>query len=322
MRPVSVTAVVVSVLAIGTGAVIGAQDTGCDECGWYVGAGVYYLTPNWSTNPAYASTRVITGVSETRQNDFNYGPSVVPLVWFGYRGEGRLGFEARAWSYDDSESVGLTNEGGGMAVNSAAPLGTRNTSTTAGDTLTFDSALRVDVFDLLGTYQGQVGKAILNWGAGFRRSKIKQEYNHLEDPAANDLLDRVNSAHEFEGAGPIFAFRGKVAFTERFSAQADLRYAILFGDFDQRSQLTNDNVLVLNREYSTDDTLSVAEIEIGAEYAFSRFFVKGAVVGQIWPGAGNSANNDVITVLIDPEVADTNADMAFVGLQLAAGVRF
>jgi hypothetical protein len=265
-------------------------------------------------------------VAITSQTDFEYGLSGAPLVWFGYRGPSCLGFEFRAWWFHDSETIELTNAGAGLVINSAAPLGVRNTSTTAGDSLLFASSLDIDVVDFMGSYQARFGLGTLDLGAGVRYSRVEQQYRHVEDPAANALLDAVESSHAFEGVGPILALRGRAAVTQRLTALADLRYSVLYGDFDQQAIGTNDNVVTVNRTHSTIDFLSIAEIELGAEYVLPRdrveFFVDGAFVAQVWQGAGNAANNDGITVLVDPEVSDKNADMALIGLRLGGGVRF
>jgi hypothetical protein len=298
----------------------------CCDCGWYVGAGGYFLAPSWTTNPAFATSVASGGVTNTTQTDFNYDLSVAPLLWIGYRGPNCLGFEARAWWLDESESIELTNAGGGIAINSAAPLGLRNTSTTAGDELTFDSSLEMDVLDLLGTYQSQMGIVTVDLGAGIRYARIEQQYHHTEDPAASALIDAIDSTSSFEGLGPTLALGGRFAATGRLTLLADLRYSILFGDFDQRATSTSDNVLVATRTYTTDDFLQVAEVELGAQYLLPRdcwdFFFDAAFVAQVWQGTGNSANNEIITVLVDPEVSDKDADLALIGFRLAGGVRF
>jgi hypothetical protein len=303
-----------------------ACPSACCDCGWYVGVGGYVLEPSWTSNPAFARSAAVGGVAQTTQTDFAYGLSFAPLFWIGYRGESCLGFEARGWWFDDEERIELTNPGGGVAINSAAPLGIRNTSTTAGDVLAFGSSLEIDVLDLLGTYQAQFAMGTLDLAAGIRYARVEQQYFHVEDPAASALVDRVFSAHSFEGVGPALALRGRAPVGPSLALLADLRYSVLFGDFDQRARNIADNVVIANRFHSTDDFLSIAEIELGAEYlvplARVDLVLDGAFVAQVWQGAGNSANNDGITVLVDPEVADKNADLALFGFRLGAAVRF
>ena len=220
----------------------------------------------------------------------------------------------------------MVNGGGGLAVNSATPLGLRNTSTTAGDVLTFNSSLDIDLVDLIGTYRADFDWTTLDLGAGVRYARVAQRYFHSEDPAANDLIDSVDSRHVFEGAGPTLLLRGRTPITGRLTAIADFRYSLLFGDYTQQATSLADNVLVANRIHSTDDFLSIGEIEVGAEYAMPlrrvELFLDSAFVAQIWQGAGNSSNSDNISVLVDPETSDKNANMALLGFRVGGGVRF
>jgi hypothetical protein len=298
----------------------------CCDCGWYAGAGAYFVAPRWTTNPALATAQAAGGVTTTVQTDFDYDLSGAPLFWFGYRGPSCLGFEVRGWWFDDSESIALVNPGAGVAIDSAAPLGLQNLSTTAGDVLSFASSLQIDVVDVVGSYQAQLAFGTLDFQAGVRYARVDQEYLHSEVPAAGGLIDSVASNHTFEGAGPTLALRGRAAITQRLTAIADLRYSALFGDFDQQAALITNNVVTAISTHSTDDFLNIAEIELGAEYALPwrhlEFFLDGAFVAQIWEGAGNSANNEAIIVIVDPEVSDKNADLALLGFRVGGGVRF
>lgn len=298
----------------------------CCDCGWYVGAGAYVLAPRWTTNPAFQRAQSVGGVVTSSQTDFDYGLSAAPLGWVGYRGESCLGFEVRGWWFDDSEVIDFTNPSGTLAFNSAAPLGLRNTSTTAGDVLRYASSLEMDVFDLVGTYQAEFGMGTLDFGAGVRYARVQQRYFTSEDPAANNLLDIIDSSHSFEGVGPTLALRGRAPVTRRLTALADLRYSVLFGEFNHQATSVVDNVLVATRSNSSDDFLNIVELELGAEYVMpwrcAEFFLDGAFVAQVWQGVGNAANNDSIVVLVDPEVSDKNANMALLGFRVGGGVRF
>jgi hypothetical protein len=297
--------------------------TSCCDCGWYVGAGAYFLVPNWKTNPAFA-TSTNGGVTEASQTDFDYDLSFAPLVWIGYRGPSCFGFEARAWWYDDSETINLTNDGV-TAIGSASPLGLENLSTTAGDELTFNSSLEIDVVDIIGTYTRQFGIATVDLGTGIRYARVEQQYHHTETPA-NAEVDAIDSIHSMEGAGPTFALRGRAALTDRVTLLADFRYSLLFGDFRQRAVSTVNNAVSQVRTYASDDFLGITEIELGGEYLIPSdrvdFFVDGAFVVQYWQSAGNSANNDIIIVSVDTEASDKNCDMAMIGFRLGGGVRF
>src|SRR5688572_21355391 len=69
-------------VALYDGSCVGGCDTCCD-CGWYVGAGGYVLTPRWTSNPALAASSGTTGIAVTDHVDFQYGLSFAPVVWIG-----------------------------------------------------------------------------------------------------------------------------------------------------------------------------------------------------------------------------------------------
>jgi hypothetical protein len=297
----------------------------CPADQWYVAGGFYHIQPRWKTNPAFSISEGVGGVTTTLQTDFDYDSEFAALIWGGYRLACGVGIEARAWWYDDSDSLQLVNPGT-LTIDSAGPLGLSNTSTTAGDTLTFESSLEMQVVDLLFTYSGQIGCGCIDVAAGARYARIEQGYNHVETPAAGGLIDTVSSTHSFEGTGPTVALQGRMAVTRRFSLLAGVRYSLLVGSFVQDAQLIDDNVITDVRRYRNDDFRPVAELEIGAEYglriACTELFVQAAFVAQNWQGAGNSANNDLVVVNVNSEFSDKNADLLLWGFRTELGLRF
>lgn len=294
-------------------------------CGFYSGAGMHYLKPHWKTNPAYLESQTIGGVSLSEQIDFNYNAEAAPLVYAGFRDQCGLGILGRAWWFDGNDQFNLINSGT-VALESASPLGLGNTSTTAGDSLFYTSSLSMKVVDLLGTYQQSYGRLCLDYGFGARYARVQQRFTHGEDPLADDMIDGVNSVHTFEGVGPSFSFEGRYALTNCFKLLAGMRYSLLYGQSNQFAESIVNSALSAQRRQANDDLLLVFEMELGAEYSkccgHCEFFIDAAFVAQVWEGAGNSANNDIITVLVDPEVSDKNADLGLWGLRTTIGVRF
>jgi hypothetical protein len=249
-----------------------------------------------------------------------------PFVSAAYRTQAGLGVQGRAWWYDDSETLTEVNDGT-VTISSAAPLGLGIESEDLDDVNTFESSLDIDVMDLLVTYRAQSCWGSVELGAGARYTRIQQAYSAILVPAADDL-EVVESGHSFEGLGPSLFLEGRLAATRQLSFFATVRYSFLFGQSEQEATLITDNVLAAERFQENDDLLSIAEFDLGAEYALrlgsAELFVKAAFVSQVWEGAGNSANNDIIAVLDDeePEVSDKNADLGLWGFRTEAGVRF
>lgn len=317
-----------------TASAAGGCDTHCATCCetcaccqgyWSAGAGVYYVKPHWETNPAYATTRNIGGVSSTNQSDFDYDYEIAPRAWLSYVDACGLGVRGRWWMFDGDSTATLVNNGG-LAIDSAAPLGLQNLSTTAGDVVTFTSSLELDVIDLEVIQQFRCGWWSCAASFGVRYARLDQTYFHAEVPAPPVLVDAVQSAHDFEGYGPVLGFEGYCPIGCNLALYGSTRGAILFGDSQQSATQIVNNVLSNVAETSRFDVLPVSEFEIGLEWSRHcgavRWFANAGMAAQIWLGAGNSANNEMIPVLVDPEVSDNHTNLGFFGWTFTAGVDY
>jgi hypothetical protein len=296
----------------------------CPPNHWEFGGGGYFLSARWKTNPAFQTTETVGGVVFTTQTDFDYDLQFAPLVWVGWHADCGLGIEARAWWYDDDDHLDLVNPGGGVLVNSAAPLGLDVLSTAAGDALTFDSSLKIQVQDLMLTYAMQMGCGWIEFGAGARHARIEQEY-HARVVSAGGVVSGVDSTNSFEGVGPSFALQGRLSLTQRLSLVTAFRYSLIIGSAEQDASLILGNVLSAQRRQANEDFRPVSEVEFGADYALGcgcwQWYVQAAFVAQLWQGAGNSADNDPLILRGDPP-SDKNADLLLYGFRAETGFRF
>jgi len=302
----------------------------CDSCqpcrgGWVGGVGVYILKPHWTTNPAFATTITSAGgVNVDRQTDFSYSYYASPLVWFGYVGENGLGARTRFWFFDQSSSTTFTNDGS-LTVISAAPLNYLNSSSTAGDVLTFTSSLDVDVVDFELTQTFALGALTGQLSAGGRYSRIEQTYRHVEAPLTT-LNDVVDSSHAFDGFGPSLGaeVRRNIA-DSGYSLYANGRGSLLFGKSTQQATNINDTALTNFGTYTNWDVVPTMEAELGVlwlrDVERGRLFLDAGVVGIAFFGAGNAANNQILLNSTDDQ-ADKNASLGFFGFKLAAGVTY
>jgi hypothetical protein len=299
----------------------------CPYNPWTIAGGFYYLSPHWKTNPAYSTSLEVGDLTTTTQEDFDYDFEIAPFVMAAYRAQFGLGIQGRAWSYDDGERLTVVNDG--LAeIQSAGPLGLDADSDTAGEVNRFESSLEIDVVDLLITYLMQFECGSLEFAAGARRARVEQEYNYTQVPGVGGLLEieAIESSHHFEGVGPSFSLEARLDATTRLSFFGTVRYSLLFGQSEQDALRIDDNVLEDVSSQENDDLLTIAELELGAEYTLriccAELFLRAAFVSQVWGGAGNSSNNDIITVMDDPEVSDKNADLGLWGFRTELGLRF
>jgi hypothetical protein len=292
--------------------------------GLSVGGGVYVLYPHWETNPAYTVAKD-TGVIQIRQEDFSYNPGVAPLAWVSYTTCSGLGARARAWRFDESSSISIVNDGN-STYDSAAPLGLQNQSSTAGDRLTYASDLQISVVDLEVIQDLNLGLWNLRIAAGGRYAHMSQSYTHIEVPI-NTQVDAISSGHQFRGGGPTVAVEVRRQLgCCGLALYGSARGSLLFGTGKQQAfQVVNNNLDTV-ASTSRDDLLPVSELELGAEFGrqmgHCRLYVQAAVVGQVWYGAGNAANNELIPILVDPEVSDNSSNFGLFGGKLVVGVDF
>ncbi|MFN0021155.1 MAG: Lpg1974 family pore-forming outer membrane protein [Pirellulaceae bacterium] len=301
----------------------------CEECccprgGWVGGAGVYVIKPHWTTNPAFATTVTSGAVNIDSQTDFPYSYYATPLVWFGYVGENGLGARTRFWLFDQSSTLTRTNDGNVTYI-SAAPLNYLNSSSTAGDSLTFTSGLDVDVVDFELTQTFQVGAFTGQLSAGGRYTRIQQSYHHVETPQSG-LDDIVDSSHSFDGFGPSLGAEVKRSLLNSgFSLYANGRGSLLFGKSSQQATNINNSAITNIGSFSNWDVMPTMETELGILWERDtdrgRLFLDAGVVGIAFFGAGNAANNQILLNSTDDQ-ADKNATLGFFGFKFAAGMSY
>jgi hypothetical protein len=163
---------------------------------------------------------------------------------------------------------------------------------------------------------------------GVRYVDLDQSYNYLStDP--NTRTERVVAQRSFSGAGPTVALEGyRPCGCSGFALYANARASILFGESNESAtQIRIDHQGGLDDldtgRVSRDDVLPIGELEVGVEYGNCigrcRFFGQVGFVGQVWWGAGNSAN-------VDSALAgggnDNHSNLGFLGVALRAGISF
>jgi hypothetical protein len=309
------------------GCAMGTCELPCQTCcrgGLVGGVGVYVIKPHWTTNPAFATTAAGGGVNVDSQTDFAYSYFATPLVWFGYVGENGLGLRTRFWLFDQSSTTTLTNDGN-QTVISAAPLNYLNSSSTAGDILTFTSSLDLDVVDFELTQAFDLGWLTGQLSAGGRYTRIEQTYRHVESPLTA-LDDIVDSNHSFNGFGPsLGAEVRRNILASGLSLYANGRGSLLFGKSSQQATNINNNVVTNFGTYESWDIVPALETELGflwqEDTERGRLFFDAGVVGIAFFGAGNSANNQVLLNSTDDQ-ADKSATLGFIGFKLAAGITY
>jgi hypothetical protein len=277
--------------------------------GFVAGIGFYYLQPRWESNPAFIVTigqQVGPDLVLSRYvEDFSYDHEFAPRIWIGFVADDGLGVRARYWSFDaDSSAFGFNPVGfeGAVIIESPDVLGIGSIPG-QNDTdylLAANSNIELDVWDLEVTQTLDVKSWVLLGSAGLRYARIAQDYqaavtrNFLAGNGAPGDVDVVSGGHNFYGVGPTVAVEARRPLGLGFTLYSSARGSLLFGTGKRvagRSLAGMDARFFESEVSSRDDFLPIGELEIGAEWAtdlgWSRLFVQGAYVGQIWCGAGS-----------------------------------
>jgi hypothetical protein len=333
---------------------------------WTAGAGAYFIKPRFSSNPAFLVTNTANPVF-TNQQDFSYEFSVSPRAWLACTNPDGFGLRAQWWQFDQSaQGTSLLNTDSlGATISSPQTLGLGLTSPTpfppnvatgapptllaAGvgpDLLTFDSRLKMNVWDFEGTKSVLSGPWCCLLSAGARYAFISQSYsaarigNTVTIPQAivdqgniedfNVLVnhDSFESANSFNGAGPTVSLEihWQVPKTQ-LGIYGTVRGTVLFGDRTTQSfssknvsgtgtdsttsavAFTFNNSSFNGSKVQREDTIPVGEFEAGMEWGGPKgLFLKAAVVGQEWGDIGNASGGD--------------ANLKLFGLSFGGGVNF
>jgi hypothetical protein len=304
------------------------------RCGQFVfGGGVYLFQPRWETNPAFriiSTPTPVPGLTANNrvQREFDYGFNVAPMAFVGYEWNSGFGIRGRWFSFSGSDTQSHVNAPNDN-TDPANPLGL-GVNGTAADFATIQAVSDLSLYavDLEGTKRICNGLWSFLVAGGVRYAEIDQSYNYLStDP--NTRTERVLAQQSFSGIGPTVALECRRTFgCSGFGVYANARGSILFGESNESAtQIRIDHQGGLDDldtgRVSRDDVLPIGELEVGVEcckdFGRCRFFGQAGFVGQVWWGAGNSAN-------VDSALAgggtDNNSNLGFLGLALRAGINF
>ena len=182
---------------------------------WEIGGGVYYVQPNFHTNPAFLRFTGTGLTLSTQQSDFRYNMQVAPLGWISYVSDAGWGIRGRYFQFDQGAAGTFT--GDGTSFVSSVPTNGAVGSVFAGapgDVADFSSRLRVEVWDLEGTYTFTSCRWNFLAAAGVRYANLFQSYDAKSTPAGGALPSSTSTVSSFNGAGPTFALESKYRFGE------------------------------------------------------------------------------------------------------------
>jgi hypothetical protein len=275
--------------------------------------GGYLLTPTFQTDPAF----VRTSANAVQQVDFSHHMSYAPMAGLGFTGKSNWGLRTRWFSFSQTGTEGAVSAPG-ETLNAASPLAA-GSAPQAGAILA-NSNLRLNSWDLEGTYLVRYSQWTLLLGSGVRYVHISDDYSSLLS-AVNGTKTYAGTGHNFTGFGPTISADGRIPFGEgRLALYGNTHFSLLFGD-SHESYFAQNVAGVTTSAQSEMRVLPIGEIEVGLEYSHAlhraRFFAQAGFVGQAWWGAGNASN-------VDPLAGTTasGSNFGLYGIAFRAGLNF
>src|SRR5262249_44211770 len=166
------------------------------------GAGIMFLQPRFSSNPALLTVKTVQGAGGTSSatvavsTDFHWDQESAARFWLGITLGDNWMVRANYWNFRHSPADVAV-------VHAADPLNTTTTVATVGswpfvatalpgasppDLIHVSSDLRLDVLDLEGVYTTTVGRWVLQGALGLRHADLEQNYraglSNAGNPAA------------------------------------------------------------------------------------------------------------------------------------------
>ncbi|WP_164101151.1 Lpg1974 family pore-forming outer membrane protein [Candidatus Laterigemmans baculatus] len=321
------------------------------QAGWFGDIGFYVLTPQWTNNPAFQVVEepALGAVAEGEQIDFDHDADFAPLVSVGYSGDKGLGARVRWWTLGSGTRVSDSTDDPTTDILLQTPslLGAGGSFAGApgvGETLSAGATHRLDldVIDLEGIWDTELGRTSLLFSAGIRYAHLGQRYDAtiaVSDTATGTVLDSASfqARNTFNGAGPTTSLQAYRQIGQTQLAIYGLgRGSLLFGERRQRAANLNPAGPLgeFSNEIINDGVMPVVELEVGANWTRRMgcydLFVEGGLVGQAWFNAGNAANSDSLgfdiigigTGMGATGSNDAEQTMGLVGLKFTSGVRF
>jgi hypothetical protein len=323
-------------------------DQGCQNGDVIIGGSWYILRPVVNDNRAFTLTTPSAGITtvNTVQNNFNYPFETDPFsLWAGYRSACGLGFTV-SWFHLDDGAPGQSLSLGGAGLRTVtAPAPTIPGTTLAGGVLTiaeifglatpltFNSDIRMDIWDFDVTQKLDCKHFELIFGGGIRYMHIGQDYTATASiPAIPRVAGTPGSITDFlgnsyDGGGPTIVLNGVRNFgCSGFGLYANSRAGVLFGAKRETGSVTATSVVSslvfglggLTDATATSDnesTIAFGEIEMGLQWArrMGRYlpFVRVGFEGREYWGIGNAVN---------ATSGNNSSAVGLFGLSLASGV--
>lgn len=329
-------------------------DQGCNSnknCGFFIGAGIYFARPVFSSNPAFVSSVTQTttdpNTTVTTTQDFNWNYQASPKAWIGYVADCGWGVQFSFWHFQSdpatlilehpADQPGVQTFGSTLG---ALPIPVRsNFPPIPADVIHIDSSLLLDTYDMEVIWIGGYERGYTKFGAGARYAYLRQNYFASLINTGNPPNFFQSEQNQFAGAGPTVSGEVGCRVWRRFGLYGNGRFSLLFGESSQYATQSQTGVtpgLNFTSNNQKMVTIPVGEIELGvnwiADWNRCRFIVKTGFAAQMWwdagsasiPPGGNfsSLGSQSPQGVFFPVSTATNSNLGFLGWTFSMGINY
>jgi hypothetical protein len=280
----------------------------CSHRGFFVGAGIYFAQPVFSSNPAFVATtnQTITNpnTTSTHTKEFDWSFQATPKVWLGYVGDHGWGVQFSLWHFQaDPATLNVVHPADPPGIQTfgstlgALPIPVRsNFPPIPADFIQVDSTLQLDTYDLEGIWVGNNDFGYVKAGVGARYAYLRQTYSASLSNTGNPPTFFQHESNTFSGGGPTISGEMGCRVWRRFGLYGTGRFSLLFGQSTQEAEQLQTGINPSLGFASNSDrmvAIPVGEIELGVSWQTDwnrcRFIVKSGFAAQMWWDAGSAS---------------------------------
>lgn len=291
------------------------------------GAGLYFLTPFATSNPAFNTTKTVApNTTINHQQDFGETMNAAPLVWLGYTFDNGWGLRARWFDISYDAHAAFAGDGTTIVSPPGSGLSSSLLPVPVGSSVVASQATHLYALDFEATNNWVINRWSILTAAGVRYAHISQTYSMTMPPATTVALDGNTAwgGNSFNGAGPTLAIELRRQISDSdFFFYGSARGSLLFGSSHVNAVVPAEIPDPVVTSQNSTIVVPVGELEIGAEWAHTfgrtRLFAQLAFVGQCWWGVGNAVQSMPLNF---DDITTPGSNLGFIGGVARVGLSF
>ena len=294
------------------------EDTVYERLGIVAGAAAVFLKPGFDSDTAFFTEDQSGGGTVTTSNDFPYNYQTAPRINLGVIDNEGLSAQVRWFQLEDNSGASAT-AGNNFIFFNALPTKTATGGISAGgqagDYMSVSSNLKLYTIDLDLSQELNFERWQTTFGGGYRHASVSQTYR--AEGTASGAPVSSDVGHRFDGDGlvvfaearrPLGLFDRRSKGTSSLSLISSVKYSALWGNSKYSAEDKTPGPTVAVAQSDSKKSLSIAEVQVGAQADFvlqtgALVWVRAAWEGMWWHGAGSAASESGDLSLLGGSIA-------------------